>query len=121
MSGRKSGQVCPKPMAINSCEAESLNAAVAFLEALYPHKTAQWLQRDTGISPETFKNWKDGTSSPTWKHTIRMARAYKLPFLAAVLSDDEEIAVAAMRSEIRKRRADLDRRFAEVEEREAAL
>jgi len=119
MSGQKSGQTCLKNKG-NSAHC-TVSAAVAFVEKLYPHKPAQALHHDTKISPETFRNWKDGTSAPTWRHTMALIRAYGLPFVAAVMPDNEEIVVAAMRAEIEKRRSDLDARFAELKAREARV
>lgn len=85
--------------------------AVSFLRRLYPTKTAQHVEADTGINADTVRNWFDG-SSPSFAHFGRLICAYGPDFLAAVLPERLGWLDAAARAQAQ---ADLDARIAALQ------
>lgn len=93
---------------------------VAFIAKQFPIKTAQAFEAATGISGETYRKWRDGVAAPSYAHLRTMQRVFGLAFAAILAPENEEIVMAALRSERDAMRAEIaarHRRLAEIEAR----
>lgn len=79
---RQSGH---RPAQRGGISAQVVGERVAsFLRARYPHKTADYVACDVGISVSTVRKWIERSSAPAAAHFGLLVYAYGPSFLAAV-------------------------------------
>jgi hypothetical protein len=62
---------------------ETVERAVAFIQRRYGSGCGVAFEAETGISSETFRKWRDGTSAPSWRHALTMILVFGPAFLEA--------------------------------------
>lgn len=60
---------------------------IDFLHDLYPQKTAECVEADTGIKTATVRQWMARHSAPSFVATFRLIGAYGPEFICAVMEN----------------------------------
>lgn len=116
MSSQKNGKDYSTAEMFRAAMMPDGRAVAAFLREKFPVKTAFAVSAMAGVSPDAFRKWEAGVSSPSFKLTLYFIVRFGPEFLAAVLPQvpdwlDDDIC-DARESDLERRalraRADLD-------------
>lgn len=87
----------------------------AFLRARHPHKTADYVACDVGISVSTVRKWIERNSAPAAGHLGLLVYAYGIEFVAAIypgLSWAETLIAMSKREAAERQMAEADAQLA---------
>ena len=92
----------------------------AFLRTRYPHKTADYVACDIGISVSTVRKWIERSSAPAAAHFGLLVYAYGIEFIAAIypgLSWAETLIAMSKREAAAVQMAEADAQLAALRAR----